>query len=74
MQGSGQPHHRPFTEGNSPDALCASREQKAQLVKEFTDSLVRILGKKPEQTHIVIQEIDPQDWGFRGLLSDEPED
>ncbi|WP_274522662.1 MULTISPECIES: tautomerase family protein [unclassified Pseudomonas] len=52
----------------------ASREQKAQLVKEFTDSLVRILGKKPEQTHIVIQEIDPQDWGFRGLLSDEPED
>lgn len=52
----------------------ASREQKAQLVKEFTDSLVRILGKKPEQTHIVIQEIDPQDWGFRGLLSDEAED
>ncbi len=52
----------------------ASREQKAQLVKEFTDSLVRILGKKPEQTHIVIQEIDPQDWGFGGLLSDEPED
>lgn len=52
----------------------ASREQKAQLVKEFTASLVRILGKKPEQTHIVIQEIDPQDWGFRGLLSDEPED
>ena len=31
----------------------ATRAQKAQLVKEVTDSLVRILGKKPEHTHIV---------------------
>ena len=35
----------------------STREQKSQLVKEVTDSLVRILGKKPEHTHIVIQEI-----------------
>ncbi len=49
----------------------ASREQKAQLVKEFTDSLVRILGKKPEHTHIVIQEIADEDWGFSGMLTDD---
>jgi 4-oxalocrotonate tautomerase len=35
----------------------AKRAQKSQLVKEVTDSLVRIMGKKPQHTHIVIQEI-----------------
>lgn len=49
----------------------ASREQKAQLVKEMTDSLARVLGKKPEHTHIVIQEIAEEDWGFAGMLTDD---
>ena len=47
------------------------RIQKAQLVREVTDSLVRILGKKPEHTHIVIQEIEETNWGFSGLLTDD---
>jgi 4-oxalocrotonate tautomerase len=49
----------------------ATREQKSQLVPEVTDSLVRILGKKPEHTHIVIQEIAESDWGFTGMLTDD---
>lgn len=49
----------------------ASREQKAQLVKEITCSLATILGKKPEHTHVVIQEVADEDWGFAGLLTDE---
>ncbi|MEM8809128.1 MAG: 4-oxalocrotonate tautomerase family protein [Cyanobacteria bacterium P01_G01_bin.38] len=49
----------------------ATRTQKAELVKEVTDSLVRVLGKKPEHIHIVIQEIKEEDWGFSGLLTDE---
>ena len=49
----------------------ATREQKAQLVQEVTDSLVRVLGKKPEHIHIVIQEIEEEDWGFSGLLTNE---
>ncbi len=48
-----------------------TREQKSELVKEFTESLVRILGKKPEHTHIVIQEIADENWGFSGMLTDE---
>lgn len=48
----------------------ATREQKEQLVKDVTDSLVRVLGKKPEHTHIVIQEIDEENWGFSGTLTD----
>ena len=49
----------------------ATREQKAKIVAEFTDTLVRVLGKKPEHTHVVIQEIADEDWGFSSLLTDE---
>jgi 4-oxalocrotonate tautomerase len=49
----------------------ATRAQKAQLVKEITDSLVRIMGKKPEHTHIVIQEIAEENWEFMGMLTDD---
>ena len=49
----------------------ASRDEKAEIVKDITDSLVRVLGKQPEHIHIVIQEIDEQDWGYSGLLTDE---
>lgn len=49
----------------------ASREQKAQIVKDMTNSLVNVLGKKPEHIHIVIQEIKEEDWGFEGMLTDD---
>lgn len=49
----------------------ATREQKAQLVQDVTASLVRVLGKKPEHTHVVIQEIEEEDWGFAGMLTDD---
>ena len=49
----------------------ASREQKAHLVRDVTDSLVRELGKSPEHVHIVIQEIAEEDWGYCGMLTDD---
>jgi 4-oxalocrotonate tautomerase family enzyme len=49
----------------------ATRAQNAQLVREMTDSLVRILNKKPDHAHVVIQEIAEADWGFSGLLRDD---
>ena len=49
----------------------ATREQKANLVRDITDTLVRELKKKPEHIHIVIQEIADENWGFSGLLTDE---
>ena len=49
----------------------ASRSQKATIVNEFTEVLVRVLGKKPEHIHIVIQEIEDENWGYAGLLTDE---
>jgi 4-oxalocrotonate tautomerase len=51
----------------------ATREQKAQLVEEFTESLVRVMGKKREYTNIIIEDIQPQNWGYAGLLTDEPQ-
>ncbi|MBE9047390.1 4-oxalocrotonate tautomerase family protein [Pleurocapsales cyanobacterium LEGE 10410] len=49
----------------------ATREQKAQMVKDITNSLVNVLGKKPEHIHIVIQEIEESNWGYSGLLTDD---
>ena len=49
----------------------ATREQKAQVVAEFTDTLQRVLGKLPEHTHIVIQEVEEENWGFAGMLTDD---
>lgn len=46
----------------------ATRAQKAEIVKEFTQTLVRVLGKNPQNTHIVIQEIEREDWGHVGEL------
>lgn len=46
-------------------------EQKAQLVAEITGTLQRVLGKRPEHTHIVIDEVDPENWGFAGVLTPE---
>ncbi|MGH7132921.1 MAG: tautomerase family protein [Phycisphaerales bacterium] len=46
-----------------------TRAQKRRIVAEITDTLVRVLNKKPEHTHIVIDEIDTDNWGFAGMLS-----
>ena len=48
-----------------------TREQKQQLVAGITQLLVDILGKRPDRTHIVIEEIDLENWGFDGKLTDE---
>lgn len=49
----------------------ATREQKAELVEDVTGSLVRVLNKKPEHIHVVIQEISEENWGFAGQLTDD---
>lgn len=49
----------------------ASREEKAGIVKDVTDSLVKRLGKQPEHIHVVIQEIQDENWGYAGILTDD---
>jgi len=49
----------------------ATRSQKQEIVRAFTDVLVRVLGKQPEHIQIVIQDIAEADWGFAGMLTDD---
>jgi 4-oxalocrotonate tautomerase len=49
----------------------ATREQKSNLVRDVTDSLVRELGKHPDHIHVVIQEITEENWGYAGMLTDD---
>ena len=46
-----------------------TRQQKVQLVSEITDTLVRVLGKKLEHTHIVFNEVGEDNWSFSGMLT-----
>jgi 4-oxalocrotonate tautomerase len=45
----------------------ATAEQKAQVIKEITQTLVDVLDKDPETTFVVIDEIDLENWGVAGL-------
>jgi 4-oxalocrotonate tautomerase len=45
-----------------------TREEKRALVKELTDGFLRSCGGEPEQVHIVIADVDPEDWGSAGQL------
>lgn len=45
----------------------ATPAQKAELIRGTTDLLVRVLGKNPATTHVVIDEVALEDWGVGGL-------
>ena len=44
----------------------ASREQKARLIKGVTELLVDVLGKNPDTTVVLIEEVDTDNWGIAG--------
>ncbi len=44
----------------------ATAEQKASLIKGTTQLLVDVLGKNPQTTVVVIDEVDTDTWGIGG--------
>jgi 4-oxalocrotonate tautomerase len=44
----------------------ASTEQKAALISGVTQLLVDVLGKNPQTTVVVIDEVDTDNWGIGG--------
>ena len=52
---------RVMRENGTPTA-----EQKAELIKGATELLVRVLGKNPATTVVVIDEVDTDNWGVGG--------
>jgi 4-oxalocrotonate tautomerase len=43
-----------------------TREKKQQLIKGVTDLITDVLNKDPKLTHVVIQEIELDNWGYAG--------
>ena len=44
----------------------ATAEQKRKLIQETTRMLQEILGKNPQTTVVVIEEVDTDNWGIGG--------
>ena len=44
----------------------ATTQQKAEVIAGITDVMVRVLGKNPETTHVVIDEVPLENWGHKG--------
>ena len=49
----------------------ATREQKAEVIRQITETLVQVLGKEPATTFVVIEEVALEDWGVGGLPVEE---
>jgi 4-oxalocrotonate tautomerase len=45
---------------------AATAEQKAEIIKGATDLLVKVLGKNPKTTVVVIEEVETDNWGIGG--------
>ena len=43
-----------------------TREQKQTLIAGVTKLITEVLDKDPKLTHVVIQEIELDDWGYAG--------
>ena len=43
-----------------------TREQKQKLIKGVTDLVTDVLKKDPHLTHVVIREVELDDWGYAG--------
>jgi len=41
-------------------------QQKTELIQGATDLMVKILGKNPATTVVVIDEVDTDNWGIGG--------
>jgi 4-oxalocrotonate tautomerase len=40
--------------------------QKAQVIEEMTEVLQRVMGKNPETTIVIIDEVETDNWGIGG--------
>lgn len=46
-------------------------EQKKALLQGATDLVVNVLGKNPATTHVMIEEVDPDNWAVGGKSATE---
>ncbi|MBE4948426.1 tautomerase family protein [Chryseobacterium culicis] len=41
-----------------------SREKKQQLIRKISEAVTSVLNKDPHLTHIIINEIEDDNWGY----------
>lgn len=54
-------------EGIEPGVDRMTDEQKAEIHRGMSRVLLEVLGKPLDWTWVVIQEIEPENWGWGGL-------
>ena len=58
-------------EGTVPGASSTTPDQKAALIRGVTDLLFDVLGKAPNLTFVVIEEVELDNWGVGGLPAEQ---
>jgi 4-oxalocrotonate tautomerase len=51
-----------------------TRTQKRALVRAITDAMVQHAGAKPDNLHVILQEVPREDWALAGVMGDERKD
>jgi 4-oxalocrotonate tautomerase len=54
-------------EGTTPSVDHVTPEEKAAIFKGMSQVLWDVLGKPPEWTWVVIEEVDLENWGWGGM-------
>ncbi|WP_166517736.1 tautomerase family protein [Bradyrhizobium canariense] len=54
-------------EGTTLDTQSLTADEKAALIKGSSELLLDVLGKPLDATFVVIEEVDPENWGWGGL-------
>jgi 4-oxalocrotonate tautomerase len=48
--------------------------QKTALVRAITDAMVAHAGAKPDNLHVILQEVPKENWALAGVLGHERKD
>jgi 4-oxalocrotonate tautomerase len=54
-------------EGTEPGVDHVTAEQKAAIYQGMSQVLYNVLGKAPELTWVIFQEVEMEDWGWGGV-------
>jgi 4-oxalocrotonate tautomerase len=54
-------------EGTCPGADRTTEEQKAAIYQGVSNLLLGVLGKHPDDTFVIFQEVELENWGRGGL-------
>jgi 4-oxalocrotonate tautomerase len=54
-------------EGTKPGVDQVTAEEKAKIYEGISQVLYKVLGKPPEWTWVVFQEVELEDWGWGGM-------